>query len=137
LFAEIKVWTNSAFISNTADTIFISLAGDSITMDMRMSQIVTREERVEHRWEMLVDYCKWMVRMNRCGILNTSTAKIVIATFETLMSHTNDGLKSARNLDLTYFLALIAMSTMLQSPARTETLNDLLGTWTVLWIRIF
>ena len=97
-------------------------------MDMRMSQIVTREERVEHRWDMLVDCCKWMVWMNGCGMLNTITAKIVIATFEALMPYTDNCLKLAKNRDWTYFFAFITMSTMFQSPTRAETLSDLLRT---------
>ena len=90
LFAKIEIGANGAFIAGTTNGEFVSFACYSIAVDVRMDQVVTGIEIVQHRWNMFVNSREWMVRMNSCCILNTVIAEIVITTLETFVPDSND-----------------------------------------------
>ena len=49
LFAEIKVGTDCALVTDAADTEFVALACGAITVDVRMHQVVTGHKTFECR----------------------------------------------------------------------------------------
>ena len=88
---EIKIRANSAFIANATDTEFIIPAAQTVTVDMRMNHIVTRNERFAGGGrEMIVNLCKRMLRMNCQDTRMTFIAEIVIGAFETLVSNSDN-----------------------------------------------
>jgi hypothetical protein len=92
VFAEIEVWTNCAFVSDTTNTSFDASAGAAVAMDMAMLQSL-RNETLDRVWKMFVDCSKCMTRMDRRRILDAVVAEIIIATFEAFVSDTNNVLQ--------------------------------------------
>jgi hypothetical protein len=92
VFAEIEVWTNCAFVSDTTNTSFDTGAAVAVAMDMAMLQGL-RNETLNCVWKMFVDCSKCMTRMDRRRILDAVVAEIIIATFETFVSDTNNVLQ--------------------------------------------
>src|SRR5271154_2709598 len=127
LFAEIKVGTDGAFVANSADTEFVVPAGGAVAVDVRMNQVVTGHETFEGRGKVVVDFCESVLGMDARLTKVAVAAEIIVATFETFVSDSDDVLK----LDMVtcwrkYLLAFIAMSTVSQASSGRETFSDII-----------
>jgi hypothetical protein len=95
--AEIIVWTNCAFIADSANRVSVVLTTRSIATNVTVFNILRRVEVIEHRGKMIVDWCEQVIRMSNSSSLDAFVAKIVVAALEALVPDTNNVLKSTND----------------------------------------